>query len=50
MKEDRFIFTVETTGSLAPDKVVLQGLNVLKTKLTDIHSHLTNEPEHDTTW
>jgi len=44
-KEDRFIFTVETTGSLPPERVVLQALSVLKDKLQNIHSQLNTEQE-----
>ncbi len=32
-REDKFRFTVEAVGSLAPDQVVLNGLRVLKDKL-----------------
>jgi len=32
-KPDRFIFTVETTGALRPEEVVLSALSVLKLKL-----------------
>eukprot|EP01098_Paradermamoeba_levis_P009778 TRINITY_DN4094_c0_g1_i1.p1 TRINITY_DN4094_c0_g1~~TRINITY_DN4094_c0_g1_i1.p1 ORF type:complete len:307 (-),score=58.64 TRINITY_DN4094_c0_g1_i1:240-1160(-) len=44
-KPDRFIFTVESTGALRPEDVVLAALNVLREKLTDIHTHLSNEQE-----
>jgi len=36
MKPERFIFTVETTGSLRPDEVVFSALSVLKEKLTNL--------------
>jgi DNA-directed RNA polymerase II subunit RPB3 len=40
MKEDKFIFTVETTGSLHPEEIVLSALNNLKEKLTNVQTHL----------
>jgi len=42
---DRFIFTVETTGSLRPEEVVLSALSVLKEKLINLNTHLHNEQE-----
>jgi len=45
LREDRFIFTVETTGSLRPERVVLSAIQVLKDKLQNIHSLLAHEPE-----
>jgi len=42
-KQDRFIFTVETTGSLRPEEVVLAALNVLKLKLANVQAHLNVE-------
>jgi len=47
-KDDRFIFTVETTGALPPEKVVLQALAVIKDKLQDLHSQLNSELEGGT--
>jgi len=41
-KQDRFIFTVETTGALRPEEIVLSALNVLKEKLTDLEQELIN--------
>jgi len=41
-KPERFIFTVETTGALRPEEVVLSALNVLKLKLVNIQSTLAN--------
>lgn len=40
MKDDRFIFTVETTGSLRPEEIVLSALNAIKEKLTNVQTHL----------
>jgi len=42
-KPDRFIFTVETTGSLRPEEVVLSALNVLKLKLANVQANLSAE-------
>ncbi|XP_003371154.1 putative biotin--protein ligase [Trichinella spiralis] len=39
----KFWFTVESCGSLKPENIVLMGLNVLRRKLTDLHSHMLNE-------
>jgi len=41
-KQDRFIFTVESTGSLRPEEIVLSALNVLKEKLADLEQELSN--------
>lgn len=42
-KQDRFIFTVETTGSLKPEDVVQHALNILKLKLANVQAQLMNE-------
>lgn len=39
-KQDRFIFTVETTGALRPEEVVLHALNVLKLKLANVQAQM----------
>ena len=41
-KPNKFYFNVESTGSLRPENIVLNGLAVLKRKLSDLqtqHSH-----------
>jgi len=38
-KPDRFIFTVETTGALRPEEVVLSALSVLKLKLGTLQAY-----------
>eukprot|EP00457_Paulinella_chromatophora_P010452 gb/GEZN01010556.1/.p1 GENE.gb/GEZN01010556.1/~~gb/GEZN01010556.1/.p1 ORF type:complete len:335 (+),score=27.34 gb/GEZN01010556.1/:102-1106(+) len=43
-KPGRFVFTVETTGALAPEKIVEEGLNILKNKLVELNT-LLDEPE-----
>lgn len=45
MKKDRYIFTVETTGSLRPEEVVMSGLNVLKEKLLEVEQAYNQEQE-----
>jgi len=42
-KSERFIFTVETTGALRPEEVLLSALNVLKLKLANLQQHLNVE-------
>lgn len=44
-RNDRFIFTVETTGSLKPEEVVLSALKVLKDKLTLLQNYMNPESE-----
>jgi DNA-directed RNA polymerase II subunit RPB3 len=44
-KPERFIFTVETTGALRPEEVVLAALNNLKLKLGYVQTSLANEME-----
>jgi len=46
-KPDKFIFTVETTGALKPEEVVLQAIDVLRLKLHNVRAHLTNEVDND---
>eukprot|EP01114_Cavostelium_apophysatum_P005782 TRINITY_DN1695_c0_g1_i1.p1 TRINITY_DN1695_c0_g1~~TRINITY_DN1695_c0_g1_i1.p1 ORF type:complete len:294 (+),score=52.46 TRINITY_DN1695_c0_g1_i1:152-1033(+) len=42
-KQDRFIFSVEVTGALKPEEVVLSALNVLKLKLANVQANLNME-------
>jgi len=42
-KKDNYIFTVESTGSLRPEEIVLNALTILKEKL----SFLKNEVQHN---
>eukprot|EP01119_Soliformovum_irregulare_P006934 TRINITY_DN19344_c0_g1_i1.p1 TRINITY_DN19344_c0_g1~~TRINITY_DN19344_c0_g1_i1.p1 ORF type:complete len:303 (-),score=64.91 TRINITY_DN19344_c0_g1_i1:102-1010(-) len=39
-KNDRFIFTVETTGALRPEEVFLSALEILKLKLDFLHRQM----------
>ncbi|PRP80682.1 RNA polymerase II core subunit [Planoprotostelium fungivorum] len=42
-KPERYIFTVESSGSLEPQEIVLSALSILKTKLAHVHENLKNE-------
>jgi len=42
-KTDRFIFTVETTGALKPEDIVLYAIQIIKRKLTDIQTQLQTQ-------
>ena len=35
-KDDRFIFTVESTGCLAPEDIVARALRILRHKLDEL--------------
>jgi uncharacterized protein YprB with RNaseH-like and TPR domain len=37
---DRFYFSLETTGTLAPENIILSGIRVLKDKLTTVQTAL----------
>eukprot|EP01132_Coremiostelium_polycephalum_P008559 gene8559-10528_t len=39
-RTDKFIFTVETNGSLRPEEIVLSAIQIIKRKLTDIQTQL----------
>lgn len=41
-KLDTFIFTVETTGQLSPEKVVIDGLSILKSKLRTLRTSVSD--------
>jgi DNA-directed RNA polymerase II subunit RPB3 len=43
--ERKFIFTVETTGALAPEDVVQQALHVIKTKMECLQEEVRRENE-----
>ena len=36
MKENEFLFTIESTGVLKPEDIVKKGLETLKRKLNDV--------------
>eukprot|EP01095_Lingulamoeba_sp_RSL-Kostka_P004088 TRINITY_DN1517_c0_g2_i1.p1 TRINITY_DN1517_c0_g2~~TRINITY_DN1517_c0_g2_i1.p1 ORF type:complete len:319 (+),score=85.06 TRINITY_DN1517_c0_g2_i1:97-1053(+) len=39
-KEREFIFTVESTGAIKPDEIVLSAMNILSKKFSDLKSHI----------
>eukprot|EP00742_Colponemidia_sp_Colp-10_P004217 GILJ01004499.1.p1 GENE.GILJ01004499.1~~GILJ01004499.1.p1 ORF type:complete len:313 (+),score=40.84 GILJ01004499.1:826-1764(+) len=43
VQKDRFIFTVETTGSLRPEEIVLSAMRVLREKLENVQTILNTE-------
>ena len=42
--DNRFIFTVESTGALPPEEIVLRALQILKGKLDFLKTGLTRQP------
>merc|ERR1712042_61030 len=46
-KPSKFYFNVEATGSLRPENVVLNGLAVLKKKLSDLQTQHSHEMQQD---
>jgi DNA-directed RNA polymerase II subunit RPB3 len=37
-RQDRFIFTVESTGALRPEEIIFSAFNVIKQKLRNIRT------------
>ena len=46
-KPNKFYFTVESSGALKPDNIVLMGANILKKKLSDLQTQLSHELQND---
>lgn len=46
-KPNKFFFNVEAVGSLPPDKIVMSGLSVMKKKLSDLQTQLSQEIQSD---
>lgn len=46
-KPNKFYFIVEGSGSLKPENVVMMGVNVLKKKLADLQTQLSQELQSD---
>ena len=46
-KPNKFYFTVEASGALKPDNIVLMGANILKKKLSDLQTQLSQELQND---
>ncbi|GAB6020782.1 DNA-directed RNA polymerase II subunit RPB3 [Chamberlinius hualienensis] len=46
-KPNKFFFNVESSGALRPENIVLNGLNILKKKLSDLQTQLSHEIQSD---
>nr|CAG4637903.1 EOG090X0989 [Chydorus sphaericus] len=46
-KPNKFFVNVETCGSLRPENIVLMGINILKKKLSDLQTQLSQEVASD---
>ena len=46
-KPNKFYFTVESSGSLKPENIVLMGTAILKKKLSDLQTNLSHELQND---
>jgi len=46
-KPNKFFFNVESCGSLKPENIVLMGVSVLKKKLSDLQTNLSQELQND---
>lgn len=42
-KPGRFIFEIESNGSLPPETIVIRGIDTLKQKLTNLSNHIRTE-------
>lgn len=46
-KPNKFYYNVESCGSLKPENIVLMGVNILKKKLSDLQTNLSQELQND---
>merc|ERR1712083_752247 len=46
-KPNRFFFNVESCGSLKPENIVTMGVSILKKKLSDLQTNLSQELQND---
>jgi DNA-directed RNA polymerase II subunit RPB3 len=46
-KPNKFYYNVESCGSLKPENIVLMGVAVLKKKLSDLQTNLSQELQND---
>jgi len=46
-KPNKFFFNVESCGSLKPENIVMMGVSVLKKKLSDLQTNLSQELQND---
>eukprot|EP00898_Chlorokybus_atmophyticus_P000642 jgi/Chlat1/1579/Chrsp123S01840 len=49
MREDAFVFTIESTGALKPGQIVLDSIDILMRKLAVLKEHLKVDYDGDTT-
>jgi len=47
MKKERYIFTVETTGSLRPEEVVMSALDVIKNKMLAVEQDINDQNKRE---
>ena len=47
LKPDEFLFTVESTGALAPMRIVTEAVKMLKKKLAELSDKVDNDELHD---
>lgn len=47
LKQDEFLFTVESNGSLPPDRIVTEAVKILKQKLSALDSKIEADELHD---
>jgi DNA-directed RNA polymerase II subunit RPB3 len=46
-RPNKFWMTIESSGSLKSENIVLSGINILKNKLRDLQVNLQHEMMHD---
>jgi len=46
-KPNKFFYNVESCGSLKPENIVLMGVSILKKKLSDLQTNLSQELQND---
>ncbi len=46
-KPNKFYYNVESCGSLKPENIVMMGVAVLKKKLSDLQTNLSQELQND---
>lgn len=46
-KPNRFFFNVESSGALKPENIVLNGIQGLRNKLSNLQTQLSHEGQHD---
>jgi len=47
LKEDEFLFTVESTGALPPERIVKEAVKVLRAKVSELKSKVEQGEVHD---